>query len=97
MNTGQIIRLIRTADGLGQGDLAAVLKVSRTYLCQVENGRKQPSLSFLKQFAQQFSVPLVLLVFEEQAQRENDKIFDELREIFAKVLVSRTSQAKRQK
>lgn len=91
MNTGQIIKLIRTADGLGQGELAKQLNVSRTYLCQLEKGHKQPSLSFLKQFSIQLSVPLPLLVAGEQGQGENDEIFNELREIFAKVLASRTS------
>jgi len=94
MNTGHIIKLIRTADGLGQGDLAEKLNVSRTYLCQIENGRKQPSLSFLKQFSNQFSVPLPLLVVGEQIENENEEIFAELREIFAKVLASRASQKK---
>ena len=94
MNTGHIIKLIRTADGLGQGDLAEKLNVSRTYLCQIENGRKQPSLSFLKQFSSQFSVPLPLLVVGEQIENENEEIFAELREIFAKVLASRASQKK---
>jgi len=93
-NTGHIIKLIRTADGLGQGDLAEKLNVSRTYLCQIENGRKQPSLSFLKQFSNQFSVPLPLLVVGEQIENENEEIFAELREIFAKVLASRASQKK---
>ncbi|MBL7154180.1 MAG: helix-turn-helix transcriptional regulator [Phycisphaerae bacterium] len=92
MNTGQIIRLIRTADGLAQGALAERLNVSRTYLCQIENGRKQASLSFLKNFSQQFSVPLPLLFFGEQTQVANDEIMAELREIFARVLVSRASQ-----
>ena len=94
MNTGHIIKLIRTADGLGQGDLAEKLNVSRTYLCQIENGRKQPSLSFLKQFSNQVSVPLPLLVVGEQIENENEEIFAELREIFAKVLASRASQKK---
>ena len=94
MNTGHIIKLIRTADGLGQGDLAKKLNVSRTYLCQIENGRKQPSLSFLKQFSCQLSVPLPLLVAGEQIQNGNDEIFAGLREIFAKVLASRASQKK---
>ncbi len=92
MKTGHIIKLIRTADGLGQGDLAEKLNISRTYLCQIENGRKQPSLSFLKQFSCQFSIPLPLLVADEQIQNENDEIFSELREIFVKVLASRVSQ-----
>jgi transcriptional regulator with XRE-family HTH domain len=94
MNTGHVIKLIRTADGLGQGDLAKKLNVSRTYLCQIENGRKQPSLSFLKQVACQFSVPLPLLVAGEQMQDGNDEIFAGLREIFAKVLASRTPHKK---
>lgn len=94
MNTGHIIKLIRTADGLGQGDLAKKLNVSRTYLCQIENGRKQPSLSFLRHFACQLSVPLPLLVVGEQMQNENDEIFAELKDIFAKVLASRAVQKK---
>ena len=94
MNTGQIIKLIRTADGLGQGDLAEKLNVSRTYLCQIENGHKQPSLSFLKQFSSQFSAPLPLLVASEQILNENEEIFAELRGIFVKVLASRISQKK---
>jgi transcriptional regulator with XRE-family HTH domain len=92
MNTGKIIRLIRTADGLAQGAVAERLNVSRTYLCQIENGRKQPSLSFLKNFSEQFSVPLSLLVFGEPSRSANDELLAQLREIFAKLLASRAPQ-----
>jgi transcriptional regulator with XRE-family HTH domain len=94
MNTGKIIKLIRVADGLGQGELAQKLNISRTYLCQIENGRKQPSLSFLKHFSQRFSIPLPLLVLGEQIQDENNEIFHELREIFVKILTLRESHTK---
>ncbi len=96
INTGQTIKLLRTIDGQGQGETAKKLGITRSYLCQVENGRKQPSLAFLKQIAQHYSVPLSLLVFVEQTVDENDAIFTELRDIFSKLLAFKVSRMKEQ-
>lgn len=92
MYAGQIIKLIRTVEGLAQGTLAKKLKVTRAYLCQIENGRKQPSLSFLKRFSQQFNVPLPLLFIGEQENNYDDDVFSELRKILAELLTARSSQ-----
>lgn len=92
MYAGQIIKLIRTVEGLAQGTLAERLNVTRSYLCQIENGRKQPSLSFLRNFSKQFRVPLPLLVLGEQEHNDNDDLFSELRKILSELLTARASQ-----
>ncbi len=97
MHAGQIIKLIRTVDGLPQGTLAHKLNVTGAYLSQVENGKRQPSLSFLRQFSQKFSVPLPLLLLSDQTDEAYNEIFVQLREILARLLAARASQLQTQR
>lgn len=97
MFAGQIIKLIRTADGLQQGHFAQSLDISRAYLSQIENGRKEPSLSFLKRCSKELRVPLPLLLFSEQTLNEDDKVLAELRAILADILMVRASQLSSEK
>ena len=78
MYAGQIIRLVRTVEGLPQGELARRLSVTSSYLSQVENGRKQPSLSFLKQVSEELSFPIALLVLGEQTNKAHREIFADI-------------------
>ncbi len=58
MTLGQTLKLLRTAANLKQAPLAQDLGVTVNYLSLVENNRREPSLSFLKKFAEQMDVPL---------------------------------------
>lgn len=89
MNSGKIIQLLRTAEGISQLELADKLKVSRTYLSQIENNRKQPSLSFLRDVAKVFKVPLVLLLTIED-DFDSD-LFDEMKKILSNILTAKIS------
>lgn len=89
MKAGKIIQLLRTAEGISQLELADKLKVSRTYLSQIENNRKQPSLSFLRDVAKVFKVPLVLLLTIEDDFDSN--LFDELKKILSNILTAKIS------
>ena len=86
MNPGNIIKLLRTVEGLSQEDLAEKLGISRAYLSQVENG-KQPGLNLLKKAAKAFNVPAALFIIEEDEDWES--ILKELRSILANVLTAR--------
>ena len=92
MRTGQIIKLIRTIDGIGQGELANRLCVSRSYLCQVENGRRKAGLDLLKNFSREFDVPLPLLFLSEVGPDDGDKILSELRKLLTELIAARTAQ-----
>ena len=89
MDTGKIIKIIRTMDGISQGDLASELNISGAYLSQIENGRKEPSLSLLKDISKRFQVPLPLLVIDSSNEREAD-IFNSLQNILRTYLAERS-------
>ena len=50
---------------MSQDDLAKKLDVSKNYISLVENDKKDPSISFLKNTAKLLNIPLVLLIWEK--------------------------------
>ena len=94
MNSGTIIKLLRTAENTSQLTLADKLGVSRAYLSQVENNRKQPGLLFLKEASKTFDIPLALLL-----SGENDldsEVYNELTKILSDILTAKIRTTKKQ-
>jgi transcriptional regulator with XRE-family HTH domain len=58
MSIGSTLKLLRVASDLKQSSLAKDLDITANYLSLVESGKKEPSLTFLKKFAQRLNVPL---------------------------------------
>ena len=58
MTLGNAIKIIRTARGVSQRDLARKLKMSANYLSLVESNKREPSLSFLGKLAKALKVPV---------------------------------------
>ena len=61
---GKTIKFLRIAKGLKQLDLANQLKVSTNYISLVENDKREPSLSLLKEMASKLDIPVSLLFLE---------------------------------
>lgn len=61
MELGDTLRLLRVAAGLKQTELAARVGVTPNYLSMVENGRREPSLSFVKSVSKELDIPVGLL------------------------------------
>ena len=59
------LRAIRTKKGLSLRALAAKAKMSYTYLCNIENGKVDPSLSTLRRLAKVLKVKVSTLVADE--------------------------------
>ena len=59
-----MLKLIRERKGLSQRALAYKAKMSYTFLCNVENGKVDPSLSTLKRLAKALHVTVSELVKE---------------------------------
>ena len=73
MSIGLTLKLLRTASNLTQSSLAKDLNVTANYLSLVENGRKEPSLTFLKKFSKRLDSPLgyfLWLALEENESTE---------------------------
>jgi transcriptional regulator with XRE-family HTH domain len=59
---GKAIRILRQAKGLRIGDVAENAGISAPFLCLVENGERQPSLTVLQRLAAALGVPADALI-----------------------------------
>lgn len=67
---GEALRLVRSFHDMNQSELALSLGISRSYLSEVESGKKIPSLDLLQKYAAQFEIPLSALVFFSEQVNE---------------------------
>lgn len=63
MNIGVAIKNLRQQKGLKQTDFATKCGLSQSYLSSIEKGRKEPTLSILKQISGALAIPMPVLVF----------------------------------
>jgi len=86
MNLGQATRIMRTASGLKQSQIADRLGVTANYVSLVENGKREPSVSFLRQLAEIFDIPVgVFFLWEESGGESRTRGIDQLRDIVAQL------------
>ncbi|HEV7269948.1 helix-turn-helix transcriptional regulator [Pseudoxanthomonas sp.] len=65
---GEALRLVRSFHDVNQAELADALGISRSYLSEIESGKKVPSLDLLQKYSAHFSIPLSsLILFSENA------------------------------
>jgi transcriptional regulator with XRE-family HTH domain len=57
------LRLVRVFHDLNQTELAERLSISKSYLSEIESGKKTPTLELLQKYADSFSMPLSSLLF----------------------------------
>ncbi len=74
MKLGQALILIRTAKKLNQEDIAAALSVSKSHICEMEKEKKNPSLDFLKSYADLLQVP-VSSIFRLAERLDSEPLF----------------------
>jgi transcriptional regulator with XRE-family HTH domain len=57
------LKVIRQFHGLKQNDLAGTLDISKSYLSEIETGKKPASLEILEKYSRVFDVPVSSLIF----------------------------------
>jgi transcriptional regulator with XRE-family HTH domain len=69
MELSNAVKLIRVASGMKQKEVAEDAGVSSNYLSLVENGKREPSVGFLRKLAKILGVPVGLFfAWEDQAK-----------------------------
>jgi len=58
-----VLRLVRIFHDLNQKELADELKISKSYLSEIESGKKPPTLSLLEGYATIFDIPCWVILF----------------------------------
>lgn len=77
------LKLIRQYSEVKQADLANALGISKSYLSEIESGKKNISLDLLEKYAQYFDVPLSSLVFFSENLSKKGKISEKFRSLVA--------------
>lgn len=66
----EALRLLRVYHNITQKRLADDLRVSKSYICEIESGKKRAGLDILESYAAHFNVPLSsLFFFSEELDR----------------------------
>jgi transcriptional regulator with XRE-family HTH domain len=59
----EALRLVRVFHDINQATLADRLGISKSYLSEIESGKKSPTLELMQKYAETFSMPLSSLLF----------------------------------
>lgn len=71
---GKILKHCRKFNRMTQKELSDKMGISRPYICEIESGRKIPTLETLQKYSEVFDVPVsVLFLFAENLDNKNLK------------------------
>ncbi|MCY4284142.1 MAG: helix-turn-helix transcriptional regulator [Thiotrichales bacterium] len=59
----EALRLMRVFHDVKQTELAQRLSISKSHLCEIERGRKQPTLALIDRYAAEFGIPRSSILF----------------------------------
>ena len=79
MDLGQTITRLRKERNITQEDLTKKCNITQAYLSQIENNKKEPNLSTLKDISLALAVPLPVIFF---LSLENEDVPEDKRPIF---------------
>lgn len=63
IKSDEAFRYIRLYNKLSQIEASKKLKISKSYICQIEKGDKKPTLNLIARYAKCFKLTLVGIVF----------------------------------
>lgn len=70
---GEVLKRLRKIYGYKAVEICDHLGISPSYLSEIENGKKQPSLEHLKKYAQLFGIKLSSLILLAESYEEAEK------------------------
>lgn len=83
---GEALRLLRTFHDLNQTETALRLGISKSYLSEIENGEKQPTLALLEKYSIEFNIPVSSIMFFAESVDRNTP-FEAARSMIAPKIV----------
>ena len=87
MTLGNAIKVVRTATGMKQRDVAAKVGVTANYMSLVEGGKREPSIAFLNRLAKALGIPVgIFFLWQEMGDNEtNSKRIDKIRDLLTRL------------
>jgi transcriptional regulator with XRE-family HTH domain len=87
----EALRLIRVFHDVKQNELARRLEISNSYLSEIENGNKVPSVEIIGKYASEFQIPpSSILFFSEQLSEPSlgHEVADKARGVVARKVLN---------
>ncbi|MDF5722120.1 MAG: helix-turn-helix transcriptional regulator [Rhizonema sp. PD37] len=69
----EALRLMRVFHDLSQKELAEKLKISKSYLSEIESGKKTPTLDLLNRYSEFFDIPVSSIMFFSESLSKDVK------------------------
>jgi transcriptional regulator with XRE-family HTH domain len=89
---GKALKILRTAKGMKQSDLAKKTEVQTNYISMIENGHREPSLSFLEAAASALNAPIDLFFIfardTSEISKGSSENYDRLQQILLQLIKS---------
>lgn len=83
----EALRLLRVFNDIKAKDMAKLLGISPSYLSEIENGKKEPSLSLIKKYADIFNTtPSSILFFSEKISDNDNSL--KFKKLLAKMTIN---------
>jgi DNA-binding XRE family transcriptional regulator len=82
MMLNDALRLIRVYHDIKQNEAAEKLGISKSYLSEIEKGRKKPTLEIVEKYSSVFSIPVSSIMFFSESM-ESDRSFSNVRQAVA--------------
>lgn len=79
-------RLIRTYHGIRQSQLAEEMGLSKSYLSELESGKKEISIEVLKKYSEHFNMPMSSILFFME-NSESPKALEKSRDRISKRVI----------
>lgn len=70
---GEVLKRTRVIYGYKAGEMSAKLGISASYLSEIENNKKQPSLELLQKYADLYGIRLSSLILLSENMDEAEK------------------------
>lgn len=84
----RMLRLVRQFHNLTQTELADKIGISKSYLCELEAGKKVVSIEILNKYSEVFDVPVSSLVFFSENMSKKEKLHEKFRTIFSEKIMN---------
>ncbi|HEY1631776.1 MAG TPA: helix-turn-helix transcriptional regulator [Rhizomicrobium sp.] len=84
----EALRLIRVFHDVKQNDLADRFGISKSYLSEIENGKKSPSIEIIEKYSSEFQIPASSILFFSENLSGKSKAADKARGAIAKKILN---------
>ena len=78
------LKLIRQFHSMTQSALADRFSMSKSYLSEIESGKKPVSYELLEKYSKEFDISVSSLVFFSESLQSKNKISEKFRSVFSK-------------